>query len=35
MDVLDKIAAVSTDDNDRPSKDVPMKIRMYHKFLLF
>lgn len=35
MDVLDKIAAVSTDENDRPKKDIPMKIRMVHKFLFF
>lgn len=35
MDVLDKIADVSTDANDRPEKDVKMKIRMYHHFLFF
>lgn len=35
MDVLDKIASVPTDQNDRPKKDVRMKIRMYHKFLFF
>lgn len=35
MDVLDKIADVSTDNNDRPEKDVKMKIRLYRKFLLF
>lgn len=35
MDVLDKIAGVSTDSNDRPKQDVRMKIRMYHKFLFF
>ncbi|TAN16378.1 MAG: peptidylprolyl isomerase [Chitinophagaceae bacterium] len=35
MDVLDKIASVPTDENDRPKRDVPMKIRMVHKFLFF
>lgn len=35
MDVLDKIAAVPTDANDRPEKDIPMKIRIVHKFLFF
>jgi len=35
MAVLDKIASVSTDPQDRPIKDVPMKIRLYHKFLFF
>lgn len=35
MDVLDKIAAVPTDANDRPKKDIPMKIRIVHKFLFF
>lgn len=35
MDVLDKIAAAATDGNDRPTSDVRMKIRVYHKFLLF
>lgn len=33
--VLDRIAAVSTDKNDRPVKDIPMKIRIVHKFLFF
>lgn len=35
MDVLDKIAAVKTDQNDRPLEDVPMKVRIVHKFLFF
>lgn len=35
MDVLDKIASVPTDQNDRPKKDIPMKIRIVHKFLFF
>lgn len=28
LDVLDKIASVETDHNDRPLKDIPMKIRV-------
>lgn len=35
MDVLDKIASVPTDARDRPKKDIPMKIRVVHKFLFF
>ncbi|HEY6083459.1 MAG TPA: peptidylprolyl isomerase [Chitinophagaceae bacterium] len=35
LDVLDKIAAVKTDPNDRPLKDVKMKIRLVHRFLFF
>ena len=35
MDVLDQIAAVTTDDNDRPKTDIPMKVRIVHKFLFF
>jgi len=35
MDVLDKIAGVATDGRDRPKKDIPMKIRLVHKFLFF
>lgn len=34
-DVLDKIAAVKTDDKDRPLTDIPMKVRIIHKFLFF
>lgn len=35
MNVLDKIASAPTDENDRPKKDIPMKIRIVHKFLFF
>ncbi|HLR38370.1 MAG TPA: peptidylprolyl isomerase [Chitinophagaceae bacterium] len=35
FDVLEKIAEVKTDDNDRPLKDFPMKVRIVHKFLFF
>jgi peptidyl-prolyl cis-trans isomerase B (cyclophilin B) len=35
MDVIDKIAAVKTDANNRPITDVPMKIRLVKKWLLF
>jgi len=35
MDVIDKIAALKTDGNDRPLTDIPMKIRIVHKFLFF
>lgn len=35
MDVIDKIAAVKTDGNDRPIANVPMKIRLVKKWLLF
>lgn len=35
MEVIDKIAALQTDGNDRPLTDVPMKIRLIHKFLFF
>ncbi|TWW01783.1 peptidylprolyl isomerase [Chitinophaga pinensis] len=35
LDVIDKIAALKTDANNRPLTDVPMKIRLIHKFLFF
>lgn len=35
MDVIDKIATLKTDGNDRPLTDVPMKIRLIHRFLFF
>jgi cyclophilin family peptidyl-prolyl cis-trans isomerase len=35
MDIIDKIATLKTDGNDRPLTDVPMKIRLIHKFLFF
>ncbi|PSL22553.1 peptidylprolyl isomerase [Chitinophaga ginsengisoli] len=35
MDVIDKIATQKTDAHDRPLTDVPMKIRLIHKFLFF
>jgi peptidyl-prolyl cis-trans isomerase B (cyclophilin B) len=35
MAVLDSIARVPTDGRDRPVRDVPMKIRLVHKFLFF
>jgi len=35
MDVIDKIATLQTDGNDRPITDVPMKIRLIHRFLFF
>lgn len=35
LDVIDKIATVKTDANDRPVADVPMKIRLMKKWLLF
>lgn len=35
MDVIDKIATQKTDANNRPLTDVPMKIRLIHKFLFF
>lgn len=35
MNVIDKIATQKTDANDRPLTDVPMKIRLIHKFLFF
>lgn len=35
LQVLDKIAVVPTDGRDRPTTDVPMKIRLVHKFLFF
>ena len=35
MDVIDKIAALKTDANNRPLTDVPMKIRLIHRFLFF
>lgn len=35
LDVIDKIATQKRDANDRPLTDVPMKIRLIHKFLFF
>lgn len=35
LDVIDKIATQKTDANNRPLTDVPMKIRLIHKFLFF
>ena len=35
MEVIDKIADMKTDGNDRPLTDVPMKIRLVKKWLLF
>ncbi|WP_217603926.1 peptidylprolyl isomerase [Chitinophaga sp. GbtcB8] len=35
MEVIDKIAGMKTDGNDRPLTDVPMKIRLVKKWLLF
>lgn len=35
MDVIDKIASLKTDQNDRPLTDVPMKIKLIHKLLFF
>lgn len=35
MEVIDKIAAVKTDKNNRPVADVPMKIRLVKKWLFF
>lgn len=35
LDVIDKIATLKTDANDRPLTDVPMKIRLKHKFFFF
>lgn len=35
LDVIDKIATLKTDANNRPATDVPMKIRLIHKFLFF
>jgi peptidyl-prolyl cis-trans isomerase B (cyclophilin B) len=35
MDVIDKIAALKTDGNDRPITNVPMKILLVKKWLLF
>jgi cyclophilin family peptidyl-prolyl cis-trans isomerase len=35
IDVIDKIATLKTDANDRPLTDVPMKIKLIHKFLFF
>lgn len=34
-EVLDSIASAPTDARDRPEKDIPMKIRLVHKFLFF
>lgn len=35
LDVIDKIATLKTDANNRPATDVPMKIKLIHKFLFF
>jgi peptidyl-prolyl cis-trans isomerase B (cyclophilin B) len=35
MEVIDKIAAVKTDPNNRPVTDVPMKVRLVKKWLFF
>jgi peptidyl-prolyl cis-trans isomerase B (cyclophilin B) len=35
MEVIDKIAALKTDNNDRPLQDVPMKVRVIRKWLFF
>ncbi|MCW3462738.1 peptidylprolyl isomerase [Chitinophaga nivalis] len=35
MEVIDKIAALKTDGNNRPLQDVPMKIRVIKKWLFF
>ena len=35
MEVIDKIAALKTDNHDRPLQDVPMKVRVIRKWLLF
>ena len=35
QEVIDKIAAVKTDANDRPLQDVPMKIKLIRKWGLF
>lgn len=35
LDVIDKIAGLKTDGNDRPLEDVAMKIRVVKKFLFF
>lgn len=35
LDVIDKIAALQTDGNNRPQEDVAMKIRVVKKFLFF
>ncbi|WP_295126829.1 peptidylprolyl isomerase [uncultured Chitinophaga sp.] len=35
MEVIDRIAALKTDNRDRPVTDVPMKIRVVKKLLLF
>jgi cyclophilin family peptidyl-prolyl cis-trans isomerase len=35
MDVVDKIATVKKDSNDRPLTDIPMKVRLKHKWLFF
>jgi len=35
MEVIDKIAALKTDGNDRPLTDVPMKIRLVKKWGVF
>lgn len=35
MEVIDKIAALKTDSHARPLQDVPMKIRVVKKWLLF
>ena len=35
MEVIDSIAGLKTDSNDRPLQDVPMKVRIVHKFWFF
>jgi cyclophilin family peptidyl-prolyl cis-trans isomerase len=35
MEVIDRIAALKTDKNDRPLQDVPMKVRLVKKWLFF
>lgn len=35
MEVIDKIAAIKTDGNNRPVTDVPMRIRVVKKWLFF
>lgn len=35
LNVIDSIAAVPTDGQDRPLRDIPMQIRLKHKFLFF
>jgi peptidyl-prolyl cis-trans isomerase B (cyclophilin B) len=35
MDIIDKIAAMKTDGNNRPLEDMPMRIRLKKKWLFF